>query len=106
MRSALLFLLLSFFFAASIQSTGSASFPRGQSVTSSNQTGDVSQKMTRRLVNLVQLRAEADELAKMADAIPAEIDQVGKCELPADLSSNLKKIEKLSKRIRIQAMPN
>ena len=104
MRSALLFLLL--FFAASIQSTGSASFPRGQSVTSSNQTGDVSQKMTRRLVNLVQLRAEADELAKMAEAIPAEIDRVGKGELPADLSSNLKKIEKLSKRIRIQAMPN
>ncbi len=51
-------------------------------------------------VDLQKIKAEADELAKLAQTIPPDIDQCGRGAVPKDLSENLKKIEKLSKRLR------
>jgi hypothetical protein len=59
----------------------------------------------RRGADPAQLRREADELAKLASAVPVEIDQVTKGELPKDLNENLKKIEKLAKRLRSEVSP-
>ncbi len=59
----------------------------------------------RRQLDAAQLKREADELAKLASAVPVEIEQVTKGELPKDLSENLKKIEKLAKRLRSEVSP-
>ncbi len=44
----------------------------------------------------------AQELAKLADPVPEEINQVSHGVLPKDLIQRLKKIEKLSKQLRKQ----
>jgi hypothetical protein len=48
----------------------------------------------------VQLRSDADELAKLAITLPADVEQASKGVLPKDLKNKLKRIEKLSKRLR------
>jgi hypothetical protein len=48
----------------------------------------------------VQLKSDAQDLQKLADSVPAQVDQVTKGQLPKDLIENLKKIEKLSKHLR------
>ena len=58
-----------------------------------------------RQLDPAQLKREADELAKLASAVPVEINQVTRGELPKDLSENLKKIEKLAKRLRSEISP-
>lgn len=50
--------------------------------------------------SVAEMRRDADELAKLAQAIPAEIEEVAKGQLPKDLSARLKRIEKLSKSLR------
>jgi hypothetical protein len=52
-----------------------------------------------------QLKSDARELQKLADAVPAQIDQVTKGQLSKELIENLKKIEKLSKRLRSEDSP-
>jgi hypothetical protein len=52
-----------------------------------------------------QLKSDAQELQKLADAVPAQIDQVSKGQLSKELIENLKKIEKLSKRLRSEDSP-
>jgi hypothetical protein len=47
-----------------------------------------------------QRQKDADELARLAESLPAEVAQVNRGILPKDLSDKLKKIEKLSKRLR------
>ncbi len=47
-----------------------------------------------------QLKREATELAELAGSLPAEIDQASKGQLPKDLDGRLKRIEKLSKKLR------
>lgn len=56
-------------------------------------------------VNLAQVRDESQELQRLADSIPAQIDQVTSGQLPKDLLANLKKIERLSKRLRSEVSP-
>jgi hypothetical protein len=46
------------------------------------------------------LRQDADELAKLAQSVPGDIEQVHQGVLPAGLEGKLKTIEKLSKRLR------
>ncbi len=58
-----------------------------------------------RQVNPAQLKAEAAELQRLADLLPAQIDQVAKGELPKDLNENLKRVEKLAKRLRTEITP-
>jgi len=46
------------------------------------------------------LRPDADQLAKLAESIPADIESVRKGVLPKDVIQKLKQIEKLSKSLR------
>ena len=46
------------------------------------------------------LRAAADELARLAQSIPVDIQRANKGLLSKDLAQKLKQIEKLSKRLR------
>ncbi len=47
-----------------------------------------------------KLRADADELARIAQTIPTDMARVQQGLLPKDMSAKLKQIEKLSKRLR------
>jgi hypothetical protein len=58
-----------------------------------------------RQANPAQLRAEAAELRRLADLLPAQIDQVAKGQLPKDLNENLKRIEKLAKHLKSEVSP-
>jgi len=51
------------------------------------------------------LQQPAEELAKLAQLIPAEIEQVNHGVLPKDLNDKLKRIEKLSKHLRNDLTP-
>ena len=46
------------------------------------------------------LKRDADELARLAQAIPPKVEDVTYGKLPKDLNEELKQIEKLSKRLR------
>ncbi len=59
----------------------------------------------RRQADLVQLKKEAEELARLAGSIPAQIEQVAQGQLPKDLTEKLKQIEKLAKRLRAEVSP-
>jgi hypothetical protein len=47
-----------------------------------------------------KLREEADELAKLAESVPADIGQITQGKLPKDAIDRLKRIEKLSNQLR------
>jgi hypothetical protein len=51
-------------------------------------------------LDLSRMRSEAEELASLAQTIPAALDEVGKGTLPKDLGEKLKRIEKLSRSLR------
>jgi hypothetical protein len=51
-------------------------------------------------VNAAHAKQDADELAKLAQSIPSDMDKVAKGQLPQDLAARLKRIEKLSKELR------
>jgi hypothetical protein len=55
--------------------------------------------------NPQQLQQDAKELAQLAASIPPDIEHVSRGVLPKDLSARLKKIEKLSKRLREELAP-
>jgi hypothetical protein len=50
--------------------------------------------------NTAQLRQDAKELADLSTSVTADIDQVSRGVLPKDVIDKLKRIEKLSKRLR------
>ena len=52
-----------------------------------------------------KLRAEANELVKLAQSLPPDIDQVTQGKLPKDIADKLKSIEKLSKHMRGELVP-
>jgi len=58
-----------------------------------------------RRVDLAQLQKEADELARIAQTIPADVASVKKGMLPKDVIEKLKQIERLSKRLRSELTP-
>lgn len=62
--------------------------------------GSWPQQATKRTVDVNQLKAEAQELVVLTQALPAQMDKIGNGQLPTALIENLKKIEKLSKHIR------
>ena len=47
-----------------------------------------------------ELRRDAKELAELSASVPTDIDQVNRGLLPKDVIEKLKRIEKLSKRLR------
>ena len=56
-------------------------------------------------VDLEHIRQEADELAKVAQTIPGDIASVQNGVLPGDVMQKLKRIEKLSKNLRVALNP-
>lgn len=62
-------------------------------------------EMRNKQINVQQVKQEAEELRALANALPAQIDQVANNQLPKDLSDNLKKIEKLAKHLRSEVTP-
>jgi len=54
----------------------------------------------RSVIDPVRLRQDADELALLAQSIPPDVDRINRGLLPKDLVDKLKRIEKLSKRLR------
>lgn len=53
-------------------------------------------------VDYVQVQRDADELARLAQSIPPDIENTAKGLLPKDVIERLKRIEKLSKQLRSQ----
>jgi hypothetical protein len=53
-----------------------------------------------RNIDVAQLKAQADEMAKLAAGVPPDIALLKKGLLSKDLERNLKRIEKLSKQLR------
>ena len=53
-----------------------------------------------RHLNLLHMQKEADDLARAAQTIPADVASVRKGMLPKDIIQKLKQIEKLSKHLR------
>ena len=58
-----------------------------------------------RKMNVDQVKKEADELKKLADGVPAQIELVTKNQYPKDLTDNLKRIERLAKHLRSEITP-
>jgi hypothetical protein len=58
-----------------------------------------------RKVDVEQVKQEADELKKLADGVPAQIELLAKNQYPKDLNENLKRIEKLAKHLRSEITP-
>ena len=56
----------------------------------------------RQALNSAKVKEQADELAKLAQSIPTDINKVTGGQLPKDLIARLKQIEKLSKELRSQ----
>ena len=59
----------------------------------------------RRRIDAVRVQNEADDLARMAQTIPADVDNVRKGMLPKDVIEKLKQSEKPSKRLRTELNP-
>jgi hypothetical protein len=53
-------------------------------------------------LNSAKVKQQADELAKLAQSIPPDVNKVAAGQLPKDLIARLKQIEKLSKELRNQ----
>ena len=51
-------------------------------------------------IDTAQAKRDADQLAKLAGEIPSAVDQANKGVVSKDLNERLKRIEKLSKRLR------
>jgi hypothetical protein len=47
-----------------------------------------------------QAKKQADELARLAQSVPPDIDKLAQGQFPRDLVTRLKRIEKLSKQLR------
>jgi hypothetical protein len=52
-----------------------------------------------------KLEQEADELSRLAQSIPPDVQSVGKGMFPKDVVQKLKQIEKLSKHLRGELAP-
>ena len=57
------------------------------------------------VIKAAEVKQQADELAKLAQSIPSDVDKLTKGQLPQDLAARLKQIEKLSKQLRREVAP-
>jgi hypothetical protein len=62
-------------------------------------------KLQQHHIDLVKLQQEADDLARSAQTIPTDMAGVRQGTLPKDIIEKLKRIEKLSKRLRSELNP-
>ena len=65
-----------------------------------DQPQQVDAKAPRHTTDAAQLKRDAEEIEKLAQGLPPEMDMVGKGQLPSDLLDRLKSIEKLAKKLR------
>jgi hypothetical protein len=63
------------------------------------------QATVRKYVDFIELQREANDLARTAQTIPADVVSVRKGMLPKDVIEKLKQIEKLSKHLRSELKP-
>jgi gas vesicle protein len=56
-------------------------------------------------LNAAKLKEEANQLSKLAQSIPSDVDKAAKGQLAQDLAARLKQIEKLSKQLRREISP-
>jgi hypothetical protein len=77
----------------------------GAGDTLANQPVEPPMKTGPRQINIDQVNSETQELRRLADALPTQMDQVTKGQLPKDLGDNLKKIEKLAKHLHGEIIP-
>ena len=70
-----------------------------------NPANEAPAKPTSKSVDPAKLKQEAQELASLSAAMPAQIDLVSHGQLPKDLSDQLKRIEKLAKHLRSEISP-
>ncbi len=61
--------------------------------------------LAKRHLDVARLKREAEELAKLAQGIPTEVDELKSGRLSRDLNERLKAIEKLSKQLRRELSP-
>jgi len=60
---------------------------------------------TSRRPDLAQAQREAEDLARIAQTIPADVTKIREGMLPKDVSEKLKQIERMSKHLRTQLSP-
>jgi hypothetical protein len=56
-------------------------------------------------IDSAKLRADSAELLNLTAAVRTQVDQVSKGMIPKDMDGNLKRIEKLAKRLRNEINP-
>ena len=77
----------------------------GRTINDQSTSVEPPMEMRSKRIDVQAVKQEADELRKLADALPAQIDQVAGNQLPKDLADNLKKIERLAKHLRSEVTP-
>lgn len=76
-----------------------------QAETQTEQNLPPSQTARQRRIDVTQLQNDADNLARIAQTIPADISSIREGQLPKDILEKLKEIEKLSKHLRSEIKP-
>ena len=106
MRSAsvLSSLLFLFLLSATTQTTKSNYPTPPEPLNKEDQASQSSPSIAQR-IDLARVQKEADDLARTAQTIPADVVSVRKGMLPKDTIQKLKQIEKLSKRLRTELNP-
>ena len=77
----------------------------GRQINSQSQSVEAPIEMRTKKINVEQVKQEGEELRKLANSVPAQIQQVTNNQLPKDLSDNLKRIEKLAKHLHTEVIP-
>jgi hypothetical protein len=98
-----------FLFSTSIPALPQHPIPPGirQADQSTNSGANVEapQAQGAKSIDPAKLRADAAELQSLTATIQAQMDQVSKGMIPKDMGDNLKKLEKLAKRLRSEINP-
>jgi hypothetical protein len=76
-----------------------------QQIEKGSQSVEKPMEIRNKTFDVAQVKQEADELRKLADVLPDQIQQVSNNQLPKDLSDNLKRIERLAKHLRSEVVP-
>jgi len=77
----------------------------GREINRQSQSVEPPMEVRSHQLNVEQVKQEADELKKLADGVPAQIEMVTKNQYSKDLSDNLKRIERLAKHLRSEITP-
>jgi len=102
-RFALVSLLIAFVLVgASIGQRGN--YPKPPASAIPGQLPPPETKVFRRL-DTIEMEREARELSALATSVPGDVDLLKKGLLPKDAAEKLRRIEKLSKRLRAQIPP-